>query len=135
MTLVAELPGPEVEQRHRLLGGDERVCQGPPVRVGDGDSGDQGAVQLGAEQLTGGDRHVIQSLVAAGMGVTLLPDLALVAPNPGVRVIKVLPEPPVRRVWAATLMAGSRSRATEAMLDVLEQVSAEFAPKPPAVPA
>ncbi len=80
------------------------------------------------------DYHVLQSLVAAGMGVTLLPDLALVAPNPGVRVIEVLPEPPVRRVWAATLTAGSRSRATEAMLDVLERVSAEFAPKPPAVP-
>ena len=36
------------------------------------------------------DYHVLQSLVAAGMGVTLLPDLALVAPNPGVRVIEVL---------------------------------------------
>jgi DNA-binding transcriptional LysR family regulator len=65
------------------------------------------------------DYTVLQSLVAAGMGVTLLPDLALSSLNPGVTLIPVVPEPPVRRVWAATLQAGSRSAATEAMLEVL----------------
>ena len=72
------------------------------------------------------DYNVIQGLVAAGMGVTLLPDLALVSPHPGIVVIPVAPEAPIRRVWAATLRAGSRSRATEAMVDVLEEVSARF---------
>lgn len=77
------------------------------------------------------DYNVIQSLVAAGMGVTLLPDLALAAPNPGLVVVRVAPEPPVRRIWAVTLAAGSRSRGSEAMLEVLSEVCAEFlAPAP-----
>jgi len=65
------------------------------------------------------DYTVMQSLVAAGLGVTLIPDLALIALNPAVRVVPILPEPPVRRVWAATLVAGSRSGATETMLAAL----------------
>ena len=73
------------------------------------------------------DYTVIQSLVAAGLGVALLPDLALTAPHPGVEIAEVLPEPPLRRVWAASLQVGSRSSATEAMLDVLAEVSEEFA--------
>ena len=76
------------------------------------------------------DYNVLQSLVAAGLGVTLMPDLALGSPRPGLRVVPVLPYTPVRRVWAATLAAGSRSRATEAMVDVLKAVSVEFEPAP-----
>jgi DNA-binding transcriptional LysR family regulator len=78
------------------------------------------------------DYNVIQSLVAAGLGVSLLPDLAFTAPHPGIEIVDVLPEPPVRRVWAATLQAGSRSSATEAMLDVLAEVSAGFVARAPA---
>lgn len=78
------------------------------------------------------DYNVIKALVAAGMGVTLLPDLALAAPTPGLVIVPVGPEPPLRRVWAATLAAGSRSAATEAMLDVLARVSAEFGELVPA---
>jgi DNA-binding transcriptional LysR family regulator len=78
------------------------------------------------------DYNVIQSLVAAGLGVSLLPDLAFTAPHPGIEIVDVLPEPPVRRVWAATLQAGSRSGATEAMLDVLAEVSAGFVARAPA---
>ncbi len=74
------------------------------------------------------DYNVIQSLVAANLGVTLLPDLALARPTPGMVVIPVVPAPPVRRVWAATLAAGSRSPATEAMIEVLREVSAAFEP-------
>ena len=81
------------------------------------------------------DYNVIQSLVAAGLGVTLLPDLALATPIPGVVVIRVAPESPVRRVWAATLVAGSRSRAAEEMLDVLAAVSEDFATRTPALAA
>lgn len=78
------------------------------------------------------DYNVIQSLVAAGMGVTLLPDLTLTSPHAGIKVVPVAPEAPVRRVWAATLVAGSRSSATEAMLDVLEAVSAGVLEQAPA---
>jgi DNA-binding transcriptional LysR family regulator len=79
------------------------------------------------------DYTVMQSLVAAGLGVTLIPDLALVSLNPGIRVLPLLPEPPVRRVWAATLVAGSRSSATEAMVDVLKAEAAAFHAELPAV--
>ncbi|HKJ35792.1 MAG TPA: LysR family transcriptional regulator [Solirubrobacterales bacterium] len=72
------------------------------------------------------DYGVVKSLVAAGLGVSLLPDLALVQPTPGLVIRPVAHQAPERRVWAATLTAGSRSRATEAMLDVLATVSAEF---------
>ncbi len=79
------------------------------------------------------DYNVIMSLVAAGMGVTLLPDLALARPNPGLVVRGVAPEAPIRRVWAATLAAGSRSRATEAMIEVLARVGREYGVAPPAL--
>lgn len=70
------------------------------------------------------DYNVMFGLVGAGLGVTLLPDLAFSSLKPGVVVLDVEPEPPVRRVWAATLNAGARSGAAEAMLDVLSEVSA-----------
>jgi DNA-binding transcriptional LysR family regulator len=72
------------------------------------------------------DYGVLKSLVAAGLGVTLLPDLALIQPTPGMVVRPVAHQAPERRVWAATLAAGSPSRATEAMLDVLAEVSAGY---------
>jgi DNA-binding transcriptional LysR family regulator len=77
------------------------------------------------------DYNVIMSLVAAGLGVTLLPDLALARPMPGLVIVPVLPEAPVRRVWAATLAVGSRSQATDAMLEVLREVSASFEAREP----
>ncbi len=46
---------------------------------------------------------VMQALVSAGMGVTLIPDLALMLPSPDIALAEVVPDPPVRRVWAATL--------------------------------
>ena len=44
--------------------------------------------------------------------------------KPEVAIVDVIPEPPIRRIWAVTLEAGTRSRATEAMIAVLEEVSA-----------
>jgi DNA-binding transcriptional LysR family regulator len=81
------------------------------------------------------DYNVIQSLIAAGMGVTLMPDLARARPHPGLVFVDVAPVAPVRRVWAATLLAGARSAATEAMLATLEVVCAEFEPDAPALAA
>ena len=48
--------------------------------------------------------------------------------DPGVVVIPVIPESPVRRVWATTLQAGSRSAATEAMLEMLVEAGLRRAP-------
>jgi DNA-binding transcriptional LysR family regulator len=73
------------------------------------------------------DYSVLQGLVAAGLGVTLLPDLALASLRSDVVVLPIKPTAPIRRVWAATRSAGSRSPATEAMLAILEQVGRDFA--------
>lgn len=73
------------------------------------------------------DYTVMQALVAAGMGVTLIPDLALMLPSPEVALVEVVPDPPVRRVWAATLDAGARSPAAAAMVEMLATVGAQLA--------
>jgi molybdate transport repressor ModE-like protein len=73
------------------------------------------------------DYQTLQGLVSAGMGVTLLPELALAGRHPDMELRPVAPKPPVRRVWATTLAAGSRGPAAEAMLEVLEEVATRFA--------
>ncbi len=67
------------------------------------------------------DYQVIQSLVAAGMGVALLPELLLTGRQPGLSILDVTPEAPRRRIWAITLAADLRSPATEAMLEILHK--------------
>ena len=78
------------------------------------------------------DYTVMKRMIAEGLGVTLLPDLALGDGLEGVVVLPVKPKPPVRRVWAATLAAGSRSPATEAMIELLVEIAAAFEPRVPA---
>ena len=71
------------------------------------------------------DYHVLQGFVAAGLGVTLLPDLALPTLRSDVVVRPIEPGAPQRRVWAATRQ--TRSAATQAMRDVLSEVGERFA--------
>jgi len=79
------------------------------------------------------DYNVMLGMISAGLGVTLIPDLALVNPLVDrVAVVPIDPDPPIRRVWAATPVAGTRSRATAAMLSILDEVSADFVP--PGIP-
>jgi molybdate transport repressor ModE-like protein len=66
------------------------------------------------------DYQVIQALVAAGMGVALLPGLLLTGRQPGIKVLDINPRAPVRRVWAVTRAADLRSPAAEAMIEILE---------------
>jgi DNA-binding transcriptional LysR family regulator len=68
------------------------------------------------------DYHVMQGFIAAGLGVTLLPDLALPTLRSELVVRATDPPAPQRRVWAATRSEGSRSPATEAMLEILVDV-------------
>lgn len=75
------------------------------------------------------DYTVMLALVAAGMGVTLVPDLALMIPSPDVPMLEIEPVAPTRRVWALSLEAGSRSGATDEMVDVLREVSAGLIPQ------
>jgi molybdate transport repressor ModE-like protein len=66
-----------------------------------------------------------QALVAAGVGVTLLPRLALATVHPAV-VARSLVKPPVRRIWAARTAAAYQSPASEAMLQILRDVAEDF---------
>ena len=66
-----------------------------------------------------------QALVAAGVGVTLLPRMALTALHPGAAP-RALKDAPVRRVLAARVQGGFHSPASDAMLAILQDVAGEF---------
>jgi molybdate transport repressor ModE-like protein len=70
------------------------------------------------------DYSVLQGYVAAGLGVTLLPEIALHPLRDGVVARPITPTAPERRVWAAVRASGSRSAATDAMLGILSDVAA-----------
>ena len=67
-----------------------------------------------------------QALVAAGVGVTVLPRLALATVHPGVVVRPLRRDSVVRRVWVAQPAKDYRSPASEAMVQILRDVSEEF---------
>jgi DNA-binding transcriptional LysR family regulator len=71
-----------------------------------------------------------QALVAAGVGVTIFPRLALNPLHPGVVARSLGTDAPVRRIWAARPAEGYRSAASEAMLQILQDVAAEFRDAP-----
>jgi DNA-binding transcriptional LysR family regulator len=73
------------------------------------------------------DYLLIQGLVAAGAGVSLIPSLALGSLTAGVAVVELSPHPPVRHVLAATAAAGpGRAPATEAMVEILRATAADY---------
>jgi DNA-binding transcriptional LysR family regulator len=70
---------------------------------------------------------VLQGYVAAGLGYTLLPDLALPTLREDLVVRPTEPEAPKRRVWAATRAQGARSQSTEAIVETLVRVGERVA--------
>ena len=72
------------------------------------------------------DYTAIQGFVAAGVGVCLIPDLALVAVRDDVVIRPLHGRPPSRHILAATLAGGYLSPAAAAMLEILAEVGAEF---------
>lgn len=72
------------------------------------------------------DYNVVQGLVAAGVGISLLPGLSLTNVRDDIVVRSLGRKPPTRRIAAATLAGRYRSPATEAMLGILEEVAARF---------
>jgi len=75
-----------------------------------------------------GARDAVRRLVAAGVGVALIPSLALVSERPGVVIRSISGKPPVRKILAATLANGYRSPAVEEMLEILKLTAAEYGP-------
>lgn len=69
------------------------------------------------------DYRAIQAFVAAGLGVAILPRLALTLTPAGITRIS-LHQPPQRRVFAARLTNSFRSPATDTMIHVLAETAA-----------
>jgi DNA-binding transcriptional LysR family regulator len=72
------------------------------------------------------DYDTVQGLVAAGVGVALIPRLALSHRQPGLVVRKLEPENPVRRIFAATADGAGVVPAAQVMLGILSHRSHEF---------
>jgi DNA-binding transcriptional LysR family regulator len=72
------------------------------------------------------DYSAIQGFIAAGVGVALIPQLALQGVRDDIVIRPLAGHVPVRRVVAATPAGGYRSPATQAMLDILREVSSDY---------
>jgi DNA-binding transcriptional LysR family regulator len=72
------------------------------------------------------DYAAIQGFVAAGVGVALIPQLALESVRDDIVIRELTGSRPIRQVVAATQANGHRSAATEAMLEILREVSAGY---------
>jgi DNA-binding transcriptional LysR family regulator len=72
------------------------------------------------------DYNVVQGLVAAGVGVSLLPSLALANMREDIVIRSLGKRAPARRIAAATPIGRYRSPATDAMLEILHDVAGDF---------
>ena len=73
------------------------------------------------------DYHAVQAFVAVGLGIAMLPGLALTLVRPELRRVP-LAAPPVRQVAAARLATSHRSAAATSMLGVLAETARDFTP-------
>jgi DNA-binding transcriptional LysR family regulator len=78
------------------------------------------------------DYRAVQAFVAAGLGVAVIPGLAVAVPTPGVEVRRLRRGAPVRRISVAHPADGFRSPAVRAMTDVLQDVTRRFRGATPA---
>jgi DNA-binding transcriptional LysR family regulator len=84
---------------------------------------------------TSDDYNVVQGLVAAGVAISLLPELALSNLRDDIVIKPIGKRTPHRRVLAATLAGGFRSPAMNAMLDVLGEVAEGYTARAPVLAA
>ena len=90
----------------------ERACQ---------DAGFEPRVTFEADETM-----AAQAFVAAGLGVSLLPRLALTTLHPDVCARSLAPRAPLRRIFAARPRDGYHSPASEAMVGLLREVASDF---------
>jgi DNA-binding transcriptional LysR family regulator len=69
------------------------------------------------------DYQTVQGLVAAGVGVALIPQLALSTVRADIRIRGLHPASPVRKVFAATRRSAAVTPAVATMIDVLREVA------------
>ncbi len=81
------------------------------------------------------DYQTVQGLVAAGVGVALIPELALSVVREDIVIRDVWPDPPRRRVIAAAPEGGRLVPAAPAMLGILAEAAQQLQPAETAVRA
>jgi DNA-binding transcriptional LysR family regulator len=69
------------------------------------------------------DYQVVQGLVATGVGVALIPELALSATREDIQIRELSPRSPVRKVFAATPRGAGVTPGVATMLDVLRDAA------------
>ena len=69
----------------------------------------------------------MQGLVAAGVGVALIPQLALSTVRSDIRIRALHPRVPVRKVFAATRRGAPVTPAVATLLDILREVARSHA--------
>ena len=72
------------------------------------------------------DYTAMQGFVAAGVGVSLIAELGLTSVRDDIVVRDLGRDTPARQIYAATLVDGYRSPATQAMLDILRDVASRY---------
>jgi DNA-binding transcriptional LysR family regulator len=72
------------------------------------------------------DYVAIQGFIAAGVGVAMIPDLALVSAREDLAIRTLTGVSPLRRIMVATLAGSNRGPAAAAMIDILDEVGREW---------
>jgi DNA-binding transcriptional LysR family regulator len=72
------------------------------------------------------DYNVVQGLIAAGVGISLLPGLSLTNVREDIVIRSLGAQAPSRQIAAGTLAGRYRSPATNAMLEILSEVAGRF---------
>src|SRR6201987_3906524 len=72
------------------------------------------------------DYQTVQGLVAAGVGVALIPELALSSTRDDIAIRSLAPAPPLRRVVAAMPSAARLVPAAPVMLSMLQETAAAY---------
>ena len=72
------------------------------------------------------DYQTVQGLVGAGVGVALIPQLALSSVRSDIRVRTLHPQSPVRTIIAATARGAGLAPATATMLELLRDVARRY---------
>jgi DNA-binding transcriptional LysR family regulator len=81
------------------------------------------------------DYDTVQGLVAAGVGVALIPRLALTRVHAGIVVRALAPRSPVRQVTAATMSGPGVAPAAKSMIGLLNDVARRYTDGPAPAPA
>ena len=72
------------------------------------------------------DYETVQGLVAAGVGVALIPRLALTRVHSGIVVRELAPRSPARKVIAATVPGAGAAPAAKTMIRILVDVAGRY---------